>query len=162
MFGSCNFGKLHLRTHLRIQKSRENDWFTSKLHELYTIYFHSVRDTAFFHRRNRRGLTQTRAPAFTRANDTGHALTAEFQARRSRDTPGGACIRLTDGHIPRRDAKCPCRSRRLWRLEKPTTPRFVRVRRSRDHRGADTAPRRRLPRLVTAGAASAAMDRGRG
>ena len=33
---------------------------------------------------------------------------------------------------------------------------------ARGHRGTDTAPRRRLPRLVTAGVASAAMDRGRG
>ena len=82
--------------------------------------------------------------------------------RLARDTPGGACTRRTDG-LPRRDAGCdPCRSRRLWRPTKPTTPRLVRANRSRDHRGADTAPRRRLSRLVTAGIASAAMDRGRG
>ena len=52
---------------------------------------------------------------------------------------------------------CPCRSRRLWRPTKPTTPRFVRANRSREPRGANVDPNQRLPRLVTAGVASA-MD----
>ena len=43
-----------------------------------------------FPRSNRFGLAQTRAPAFTRANDTAHALTHEVQARRSRDTRSGS------------------------------------------------------------------------
>jgi len=43
-----------------------------------------------FPRSNRLDLAQTRAPAFTRANDTGHALTHEVQARRSRDTRSGS------------------------------------------------------------------------
>ena len=43
-----------------------------------------------FPRSNRLGLAQTRAPAFTRANDTAHALTHEVQARRSRDTRSGS------------------------------------------------------------------------
>ena len=43
-----------------------------------------------FPRNNRLDLAQTRAPAFTRANDTGHALTHEVQARRSRDTRSGS------------------------------------------------------------------------
>ena len=162
MFGSCNFGKLHLRTHLRIQKSRENDWFTSKLHELYTIYFHSVRDTAFFHRRNRRGLTQTRAPpsrarerhrtrAHSRVKLDVHATLAP--ALRLGARYAGRSLHSPDGRThPAKGREGPCRSRRLWRS------------RSRRHRGCARAslagpsgcgyrPRRRLPRLVTAGAA---------
>ena len=136
---------------------------------LHSLALASFSNTAFHETTDSTSRRRARPPSLARTTpDTRsrtrfrldvHATLAPA-LRLARDTPGGACIRLTDGHIPAKGREMPVSvTPTLAPREADDTAVCARASLA-GLSGHEYRPNQRLPRLVTAGVASAMDPRG--